>query len=394
MTNAISHEKLDHLLAHVQKESERDEFIYGVTSRESRGLFKRIDDFFVDRKNVSTKEKAYFFELLGTLLAAGISVNRSLKILVGRTENMRMRRVIATLTYEIEHGRPLSVALDRFPDIFEETERGAIRSAEAVGHLQKMLLKIAANLERRHGLIMRLTSALVYPIIVFCSLIIAVTVMLVSVVPRIQKLFTESSLELPVTTRFLLSFSLWLSNFWWLLVILAFFIAIGFHLYTHSEGGRFSWDFRKLRIPLIGPMLRKIFVLRFTDTLGVLVESGLPINHALEFVAASVGNEVYRVKTFEALGSVQEGKKLSSSLATAPFLFPETVTNMIAVGEHSATLGEMCRKIAAHYLREINHSLKTMTTVIGPILILVIGVIVAFFALALMTPIFSLTQAV
>lgn len=394
MTNAISHEKLDHLLASVQKESERDEFIYGVTSRESRGVIKRIDDFFVDRKNISTKEKAYFFELLGTLLTAGIPVNRSLKILVGRTENVRMRRVIATLTYEIEHGRPLSAALDRFPDIFEETERGAIRSAEAVGHLQKMLLKIAANLERRHGLVMRLTSALIYPIIVFCSLIIAVTVMLVSVVPRIQKLFIESSLELPITTRFLLGFSLWLSNFWWLLVILAIFIAIGFHLYTHSEGGRFSWDFRKLRIPLVGPMLRKIFVLRFTDTLGVLVESGLPINHALEFVAASVGNEVYRVKTFEALGSVQEGKKLSSSLAAAPFLFPETVTNMIAVGEHSATLGEMCQKIAAHYLREINHSLKTMTTVLGPILILVIGVIVAFFALSLMTPIFSLTQAV
>lgn len=394
MINAPTHDTLEHLLSHVQKEETHEEFIYGVTNRSERSVFQRMNDFFVDRKSVSIKEKAYFFELLGTLLGAGIAVNRALKILIGRTENERLRRVIATLSFELEHGRPLSSALDRFPEIFEETERSAIRSAEAVGHLQEMLFKISQNLSRRHGLIMKLTAALIYPAAVFISLVIAISVMLIFVVPRIQETFAESDLGLPATTRFLLNISLFLNQFWWLILIAVIFGVIFFHIYTRSESGRFAWDFRKLRIPYAGVILRKIFVMRFTDTLGVLVQSGLPINRALEHVAATVGNEVYRLKTFEALGSVQEGKKLSSSLAKAPFLFPETVTNMIAVGEHAASLGDMCQKIGDHYLREVDYTLKNLTNVLGPILILVIGVAVAFFALSVISPIFSLTQSV
>lgn len=394
MRDATKDSKLDVLLNRVQKEEIREEFIYGVTNRAGRGIGERLNDFFIDRSRVPTKEKAYFFELLATMLGAGIPVNRALKILISRTENKRLRRVTATLSHELEHGRPLSAALERFPEIFEEIERGAIRSAEAVGHLESMLFKIAADLERRYTLTMRLVSALIYPAAVFFSLLAAVVIMLTFVVPRMEQLFAESSVSLPATTRFLLGSSLLLSNLWWLIIIMIIFAVVLFHFYTRSENGRFAWDFRKLRMPFIGEILRKIFVVRFTGTLGVLIESGLPINRALEYVAASIGNEVYRVKTFEALGSVQEGKKLSSSLAQAPFLFPETVTNMIAVGEHAATLGEMCHKIGSHYMHEIDHTLKNMTNVLGPLLILFIGAAVAFFALAILSPIFSLTQAV
>lgn len=386
--------KLEEFLSKVQKEVRTEEFIYGVTSRISRNWRQAIGDFFIDRSRVPSREKAYFFELLATMIRAGIPLNKALKILVGRTANARLKRVIATLSYELEHGRSFSQALDRFPEIFEETERGVIRSAEAVGHLEKMLFKIADNLDRRNDLMMRLKGALVYPIAVLVALVIGVVVMLVFVVPRIKEIFAQSSLELPVTTRILLNGSEFLVNFWWLIVLLVLFGIIVFHVYTHTEEGRFSWDFRKLRIPLIGPMLRKIFVLRFTDTLGILVESGLPINEALEYTAGVIGNEVYRVKTYEALGRVQEGKKLSQALAAAPFLFPETVTNMIAVGEHAATLGELSQKIGAHYHKEIDFALKNITTVLGPVLILVIGVTVAFFALSVLSPIFSLTQAV
>lgn len=389
-----SEKKLEELLSKVQKETHEEEFIYGVTSRISRGWRQRMEDFFIDRSRVPSREKAYFFELLATMIRAGIPLNKALKILVGRTANARLKRVIATLSYELEHGRSFSQALDRFSEIFEETERGVIRSAEAVGHLEQMLFKIADNLDRRNDLMMRLKGALVYPIAVLAALVIGVVVMLIFVVPRIKEIFAQSALELPMTTRILLNGSEFLTNFWWLIVLLILFGTIVFHVYTHTEEGRFSWDFRKLRIPLIGPMLRKIFVLRFTDTLGILVESGLPINEALEYTAGVIGNEVYRVKTYEALGLVQEGKKLSQALAEAPFLFPETVTNMIAVGEHAATLGELSQKIGSHYHKEIDFTLKNMTTVLGPVLILVIGVTVAFFALSVLSPIFSLTQAV
>lgn len=393
-TNKNQTEKLDEWLTFVQKKEGHEEFIYGITNRLQRSFFQKLQDFFIDRSEVPVKEKAYFFELLATMLHAGIPLNRALKILIAKTANARLRRIIATISYELEHGKPLSAALELFPEVFEETERGAIKSAEAVGHLENMLFKIAGNLNRRSELMMRLKAALIYPVAVMIALAIAGAVMLIFVVPRIRELFEQSSLSLPWPTRFLLEISLFLNNSWWLLFIIAILAVIVFHTYTNSEDGRFVWDFKKLRIPLLGNILRKIFVIRFTDTLGMLIESGLPINKSLEYVAASVGNEIYRLKTFEALAAVQHGGKLSATLAVSPFLFPATVTNMIAVGEHSASLGDVCQKIGGHFEKEIDYTLKNMTTVLGPLLILFIGASVAFFALAVLSPIFSLSQAV
>lgn len=393
-SNDTAQKKLSLLLSKVQKETVREEFIYGLTDRSGRSFFQRIKDFLIDKSSISTKEKAYFFELLATLVHAGIPLNKSLKILVSKTENARMRRIIATLSYEIEHGKPFSQALERFSDIFPETQRAVIRSSEAVGNLEQMLSKIAGSLERQNEVAMRLKSALIYPITVVAALFIASAVMMVYVVPRIQEIFSESGISLPITTKILLSSSVFFEKAWWLLLIFIVFGIALFHLYTGSEEGRFYWDFRKLRIPIAGVLLRKICVLRFVDTLGVLVESGLPINKALEFTANAIGNEVYRVKTYEALGKVQEGEKLSASLGEAPFLFPESVTNMIAVGEHAASIGSISQKIGSHFEREIDHTLKNMTTVLGPLLILLVGAAVAFFALSVLSPIFSLTQSI
>lgn len=387
-------EALDSLLVKVQQEATQDEFIYGVTQRTGRPLLTRIKDFFIDRASVPAREKGYFFELLATMVHAGIPINKCLQILHVKTEHPRLKRIIATISYELEHGRPLSLALERFPEVFSESERGIIRSAEAVGNLEHVLFKIAGNLERTATLHSRVAGALVYPITVLVALVIGIGVMMVFVVPRMQSLFAESSLALPLTTRILLGMSLWMSNYWWALIILAILAIISFHMYVNSDEGHFSWDFNKLRIPLIGNLIRKILVLRFVDSLGLLIESGLPINKALEYVAASMGNEVYRVKTYDALAHIQTGKPLSQSLAAAPFLFPETVVNMLAIAEQSASLGDISLKVGAHYQREINHTLKQITTLLGPILIVFIGGAVAFFAIAILSPIFSLTQAV
>lgn len=386
--------KLDRILEKLQEKEASDEFIYGVTNRASRTLWQRINDFFIDHSLISSKEKGYFFELLATMIRAGIPLNRALKILKTRTENLRLRRITETLSYEIEHGRSFSQALDRFPEIFGETERGIVRSAEAVGTLEQILFKIAANLNRRNDLSMRLMGALVYPIAVIITLIIGISVLLVFVVPRIQEIFENSTLSLPFATRVLMKMSLTFSEFWWIFLIILIFLIIAVHLYIHSDEGRFAWDFRKLKIPFLGPLLRKIIVFRFIDTLGLLIESGLPINRALEFTAGALGNEIYRLKTYDVLGAVQTGKSLSGSLATAPFLFPETITNMLAVGENTATLGALSQKIALHFEREIDYTLKNLTTVLGPVLILVVGLTVAFFALAVLSPLFSLGQLV
>ncbi|MBI4994251.1 type II secretion system F family protein [Candidatus Peregrinibacteria bacterium] len=390
--NENKSQKLDEFLSKVQTEAEHEEFIYGVTNRVKRGVAKRIQDFFIDRSKVPAKEKSYFFELLGTMIRAGIPLNRALKILVNKTEHARLRRISSTLSYELEHGYFLSQALSKFPDVFSETERGVVKSAETVGHLENSLFKIADSLNRQNEIIMRLKSALIYPIAVLASLIVGAVIMLIFVAPRMREIFEENAMRLPWPTRVLLFSGEALETKWWLVLIIIIFLALSFHIYTHSEEGHFAWDFKKLRLPFIGSVLKKIYVMRFTDTLGLLTESGLPINTALKFTADAIGNEVYRVKTFDVLGAVQEGRKLSSALGEAPFLFPETVTNMLAVGEHAASLGDISQKIGAHFEKEIDYTLKNMTTVLGPVLILLIGVSVAFFALAVLSPIFSLTQ--
>lgn len=387
-------EKLNTLLANVQKETSSAEFIYGVTDRTSRNLWQRAQDFFIDHQPIALKEKVYFFELLATMIHAGLPLNRALKILAAKTENKRLRRIIATVSYELEHGYFLSQALEHFPDVFEDAVIGMIRSAEAVGGLQHILSRLAMNLQRRETFAMRLRSALMYPSAVMIALMLGGILVVVFVVPRIEGIFSQSRVPLPFATKILLQTSLLVTKFWWLLLIGLIFTIIAFHMWTHSEEGRFSWDFRKLRIPLLGVLIRKIFVSRFVDMLGLLLESGLPLNHALELTAGAIGNEVYRVKIYEALGSVHEGKKLSFSLGEAPFLFPETITNMLAVGEQTASLGNICQKISRHYTQEITHTLKNLTTVLGPLLVVVIGGAVAFFALAVLSPIFSLTQAV
>lgn len=392
MNETNSSKKLDSLLASVQKEGQLEEFIYGVTNRSKRGFFQKINDFLIDHSGISAKEKSYFFELLATMIRAGISLNKSIQILTTRTDNLHLRRVAATISYELEHGRSLSQALDRFPDVFEETQRAIIRSSEAVGNLEQILFKVAQTLTKRSEFQARLVGVLIYPAAVLVTLIIGGAVMLVVVVPKIKDIFDDSDVKLPIFTRILLSGSVFFTQYWWMLLIGILLAIVGFHTYVSTNEGRFAWDFKKLRIPLIGNLLRKIIVMRFVDTLGILIESGLPINKSLEFVANAVGNEVYRVKTYEALAGVQSGIPLSNALSTAPFLFSETVTNMIAVGEKSASMGEISQKIGNHFEKEIDHTLQTMTTILGPILILIIGITVAFFALAVLAPFFSLSQ--
>lgn len=389
-----SREKLQQALHDVQRQSEREIFIYGVTTRGTRNFWQRINDFLIDHSRVPLREKAYFFDLLSTMIRAGIPLNKSLSLLVGKTEHARLRRIIATLHHELEHGRSLSQGLDRFPDVFNEAERGVIRSAESVGHLDMLLGKLAETLERRYELENQLTAALIYPITVVVALVIGIVIIMTSVVPRMRMIFEEGNVALPFATRMLLIGSSFLQSYGWVLLILIIFGIGAFHVYTNSEEGKFSWDFKKLTIPYLGAILRKVYVVRFVENLSVLVESGMPILQALSLTAEGIGNELYRLGTYEVRAQVQEGNRLSVSMNAAPFLFPETVTNILAVGEVTATLGESSRKIGAHFEREIQHTLKRMTTMLGPVLILVIGLFVAFFALAALSPVFSLATAV
>lgn len=195
-------------------------------------------------------------------------------------------------------------------------------------------------------------------------------------------------------TKILIGISGFVTGYWWVIVGAVAVIYFGMNAWVQSESGRYNWDLIKLKLPVIGELLRKVYVLRFISTLGILLESGLPVIKTLEIVAQSMSSQIYSLKTWEMIAEVKNGAKISQSMTGAAFLFPDTVTQMLAVGEQTASMGKISEKIAEHYDQEIDHSLKRLTSLFEPIMIVFVGVTVALLALAILTPIFKLTSLV
>ena len=374
--------------------SERKDIVYGVYDNSAEPLFVRLHDFFIDSSKVSLKEKSYFFHLLAVMLDAGMSILEALNTLAKKFENERLRRIINTLAHNVEKGKTLSDAMENFPEVFEDSEIGIVRSGESVGHLDRMLFKLSSQLERSYGMALKLRSALVYPVTVLIALFISGGVIVLFVLPKLLKFFTESGHALPFLTRGLLWISNFLTSYWVAVAIVLIALIIGFNAYRSSVIGRFRLDLLKLKLPILGELFRHAEIVRFVSLLGILVDSGLPISKALKILSESMKNVLYSEKISDVQMEVERGEKISASLEDASLLFPSTVVQMIAIGEKSATLGSICEKIGSQYEKELDHSIKNMMTVLEPLVILFVGILVAVMAYAILGPIFQLSQFV
>ncbi len=391
--------QVEQLLAGVTNKQvkEKPEIIYGIAQRRGFSMFSRINDFFIDHSKVKLEEKVYFFHLLAVMIDAGVPLIQALKILANRTKSERFRRILNTIGYSVTQGKNFSEAMARFPDVFGDMEVGIVRSGEAAGNLDKMLFKLSDQLDKSHALQIKVITSSIYPIAVLVVLVLVASAMLIWVVPSLVNLLTESGMQekdFPLATQILLHLSRFLTGYWWAVIIGVFFVVMFFRVYISSDNGKFRWDYFKLRFPVIGSLLRRVIVLRFIGNLGILIESGLPVVQALTILASSTSNELYRLKMWQVIARVQQGEKISTSLADSSFLFPETVTQMLAVGEQSAMIGPISEKIAEHYDREVDNALKRLTSLLEPIMIVFVGLTVAVLALAVLMPIFNLGQLV
>ncbi|MBU2524616.1 type II secretion system F family protein [Patescibacteria group bacterium] len=369
---------------------EKDRIVYGVTDTSARSLWQKVDDYLVDQSKVPIDEKAYFFHLLAVMLDAGLPILKSLRVLAVRTSNRRFRRVINTLIYNVENGKRLSDSMSKFPEVFDESEIGIVRSGEAVGHLDQMLFKLSDQLEKDRALSQKISGTLWYPIVVLIVLVLVASIIIIFVIPTLKTLFEASGVELPFFTRMFIGISDVIGKLWWLFILIFIAIYTIFSTYIHSESGRFRWDYFKLTIPIVGDIIRRTIIARFVLLLSVLVESGLPINRSLHIVANSLGNDVYKRKVMAVKEKVEQGQRISDNLKDAPYLFPDTIVNMINIGEGSASLGQISYKLATHYMREVDSSIKKLTTVFEPIVILFVALFVALLAISVLLPLFSL----
>ena len=280
--------------------------------------------------------------------------------------------------------------MSKFPEVFDESEIGIVRSGEAVGHLDQMLFKLSDQLEKDRALSQKISGTLWYPIVVLIVLVLVASIIIIFVIPTLKTLFEASGVELPFFTRMFIGISDVIGKLWWLFILIFIAIYTIFSTYIHSESGRFRWDYFKLTIPIVGDIIRRTIIARFVLLLSVLVESGLPINRSLHIVANSLGNDVYKRKVMAVKEKVEQGQRISDNLKDAPYLFPDTVVNMINIGEGSASLGQISYKLATHYMREVDASIKKLTTVFEPIVILFVALFVALLAISVLLPLFSL----
>ncbi len=380
-----------------QKPVQKADVVYGIYDSARQPLLTRLNDFFIDHSKVPLQEKAYFFQLLAVMVDAGIPVMQGVKILAGRSNSERFRRVLNTIAFTVSQGKTLSDSMARFPDVFGELETGIVKAGEAAGNLDKMLARLAEQLGKSNELQIKLVTASIYPLAVLAVLVLASTGMLIWVVPSLVNLLREGGLkekDFPFATRFLIGLSQFMASYWWAVLFALVISFLLLRFFVTTQNGRYRFDSFKLKLPVIGFLIRKVLVLRFVSMLGILIEAGLPVVQALSIVASSLSSEIYRLKVYEVISKVQQGQKISASLMDTPFLFPETIVQMLAVGEQSASLGFVSGKIAKQYDIEIDNALKRLTSLFEPVMIVFVGATVAILALAILTPIFRLSQLV
>jgi len=368
--------------------------VYGVYDSAAQPFMVRMNDLFIDRQKVKIEEKSYFFHLLAVMLDAGIPVMRALKILSKKTSHERFARIINTIAYDVERGKRASQSMTKFPDVFKASEVGVVRSGEAIGNLGSLLFRLAEQTQRSHELFLKVRGALIYPITVLIALFLSGGIVVTVVIPKLDEFFTQSNYEMPLLTVLVLKVGRFFVEFSWLVLVVLVLFGLIMSFYASTQNGRRRVDGWILNIPWLKEVIRKYNVAQFVQLMSLLVDSGVPIHEAIEITGGALGNTLYKDFMRVLKHDIERGNKIASSLAKAPYLFPETVVAMIAVGENTGQLGLISDKLAKHYEKEVQHSLDNFTTVLEPLVIIVVGIAVGILAIALLAPIFSLSTLV
>jgi type IV pilus assembly protein PilC len=293
----------------------------------------------------------------------------------------------------VEGGSTLGEAMARHPKVFSTLYVNMVEAGEAGGILDVILVRLATFLEKLDALQRKVKSALTYPAVVGIVATGASAFMLIFIIPTFAKMFTDFGGELPLPTRIVIGISDFLRHFWWAIAAGITGAVIGFQRYYKTESGRFTIDKMMLKIPVLGTVVRKGSVARFTRTLGTLISSGVPILQGLEITARTAGNKVVERAVMATRESISQGNTISEPLKECG-VFPPMVTQMIAVGEQTGALDEMLDKIASFYDSEVDTAVDALTAVIEPVMIVVMGVVVGGMLIAMYLPMFKLVTVV
>jgi type IV pilus assembly protein PilC len=339
---------------------------------------------------VKAKDKVLFSRQLSTLINAGLPLVQSLRSVADQTTNKRLKGVIEEVISEVEGGQAFSAVLARHPEIFNRVFVSLVAAGEASGTLDKALERIADQQEKDADLISKVRGAMVYPIIVLVVMTAVVGFMVVKVIPQVKVLYDGlPGAQLPLVTKILLAVSDFTIRFWWVFVILIGLAIFFGTRYARTAGGRRVVDKAKLKMWPIGGLFQKMYMARFARTGNTLVASGVPLIQMMEITAEACNNVYVEDALKRAAEKVKGGKALSESLASEE-TFLTLVPNMIRIGEQSGSLEGMLEKVADYYEKEVDNQVKSIQTVIEPVLMVILGIVAFIIVAAVLLPVYSL----
>jgi general secretion pathway protein F len=344
---------------------------------------------FFDR--VTPKMFANMTRLLGTLLHAGVTLPEALVALTDQVESQRFKGILSDVGAKVNEGSSLGDAMAKYPKAFPALYVDMIRAGEASGALETVLFRLAEFLEKQIELRGKISSAMMYPIVLSVLGAVIVTVLMLGIVPQITSMFADMNADLPWNTKLLIWMSDTMSNYWYLVLLFGGTFVWAAKRWRRSETGQLVGDAFLLRLPVVGDLVRKIAVARFTRTLSTLLSSGVQLLQALDITRSLLGNVVLERVITEARDNIREGEGIAPALKRSG-QFPPLVTHMVAVGERSGQLEQMLNDVADTYDRETNSAIAKFTTLLEPLMIVVMGVAVGFVVFSIMQPIMQLTE--
>lgn len=338
---------------------------------------------------VKTKDRVVFTRQLATLVKAGLPITQALHTTIEQVNNKSFKSTLQKIAANVEGGQSLAKSFGEYPVLFNHIFVSLVDAGEQSGTLDETLLRLADQQEKEQQIVSKVRGALIYPIILTVVIIGVVVYMLTTVLPQVSTLYKELDRELPSLTQIFFSISNFLISYWYIIVILLTSLIFGLRTAIHTPAGRKKWDRFKLSIPYVGGLLKKVYAARFTRTMSSLVNSGVPLMQSLSIAGEAVDNVVMQKIILEAAEKVKTGTALSSALSDHPEII-KLVPQMIKVGEESGTLGPMMEKVAIFFEEEVDQTVKNLSGVMEPILIVFLGLTVLVIVIAVLYPIYSL----
>ncbi len=344
---------------------------------------------------VSTRDLAIFTRQFATMINAGLPLVQCLDILSKQTEKEAFRQIIGQVMRDVEAGTTLAEAMAKKENkkVFDELFVNMVEAGEAGGILDDILSRLATYIEKAEALKRKVKGAMVYPAVVLSVAVLATSFMLIFIIPTFARMFTSFGGELPLPTKIVMGLSSFLRSYWWALLGAIIGGVVALQRYYATERGHYRIDATLLKIPVLGDVLRKGAVARFTRTLGTLISSGVPILTGLEITARTAGNRIIQEAIMAARASIREGETISAPLRQSN-VFPPMVVQMISVGEETGALDEMLNRIADFYDSEVDTAVESLTALIEPLMIVLMGSVVGGMVVAMYLPMFKLINVV